>query len=138
LAGLGALSSCATDSDADRSTTTQEATAPGAATASTTETRVAVTHDFVIPEGTGAIVDRGDDPGVIPKRLDVRVGDRIRVRNDDTEMARLGIFDVGPGETMTMTFNEVSVLSGIMFAKGAEGCGSPPPENKQFIINVRP
>ncbi len=141
LGTVGVLSSCATDPDAGRSAATQPerpTPAQGSAASSTSTARKSVTHDFVIPEGTGAIVDRGEDPGVIPKRLDVHVGDRIRVRNDDTEMARLGIFDVGPGETMTMTFNEVNVLSGILFAKGAEGCGSPPPKNKKFIINVRP
>lgn len=138
LAALGfatAMSSCTSDSDTDRSAgslaTRTTATAPPTQ-------RAGETHDFVIPEGTSKIVEKGDDPGIIPKQLDVHVGDQIRVRNDDIEIARLGIFDVGAGETMTMTFNEVNVLSGIIFAQGAEGCGAPTPEKKKFIINVRP
>lgn len=98
LAGLGgamALTSCSSDSATDRSADTSQTTVA----ASPTTQREGVTHGFVIPEGTAAIVKRGGDPGIIPSRLDVHVGDRIRVRNDDTEIARLGVFDVGPGET---------------------------------------
>lgn len=137
LAGSGAamaLASCSSDSATDRFADSQQTTAAS----STTTPHEGVTHDFVIPEGTAAIVKKGGDPGIIPARLDVHVGDRIRVRNNDTQIARLGIFDVGPGETMTMTFNEVNVLTGVIFGQGAEGCGAPIPENKKFIINVRP
>ena len=106
--------------------------------AASTTARTPVTHEFVIPEGTDACVRRGEDPEVFPKRLDVHVGDRLVVRNDDTAIARLGIFDVGPGETMAMTFNQVTVLTGVMFATDAGGCGTPPTEDEKFVINVRP
>lgn len=114
------------------------ATSTSVARPSTTLARAGVTHDFVIPAGTAARIRRGEDPGVIPRRLDVRIGDRIRVRNDDTEVARLGIFDVSPGETATMNFLEETVLTGVIFGDESGGCGTPPPESKKFIINVRP
>lgn len=109
-----------------------------ATTAAPPPARKAVTHDFVIPPGTAERLRQGEDPAVIPQRLDVHVGDRIRVRNDDTEKARLGIFDVDPGETTTMKFMEESVLTGTYFGAESGGCGTPPPEAKKFIINVRP
>lgn len=134
LIGVAALlSGCASGGDAKSDDTTKRAGDP----TTTVQKRKAITHKFVIPAGTAEQVKDGVDPKIIPRRLDVHVGDRIQIRNDDSEIARLGIFDVGPGETMSMTFNEVSVLTGSIFGDGG-GCGSPPPENKKFIINVRP
>lgn len=139
LAGMGVavgLSACSDSSGpSDRSDSTRSTTV---AQTSTTTQRRGVTHDFVIPSGTAKRVANKEETGIFPRRLDVHIGDRIRVRNDDTEIARLGIFDVGPGETMTMTFREVGVLTGVIFGDDAGGCGSPPPEEKKFIINVRP
>lgn len=129
-----ALSACSDDDGSGRSAATSTSVAPPP----TSARRTGVTHDFVIPAGTAARLRRGEDPGVIPRRLDVRVGDRIRVRNDDTEIARLGIFDVSPGETATMNFLEETVLTGAIFGDESGGCGTPPPESKKFIINVRP
>lgn len=97
-----------------------------------------VTHEFVVPEGTTARSRMGEKVDVIPQRIDIEVGDRIRVRNDDTETAMLGLFDVRPGDTVTMSFNEVNVLTGTIFGDEPAGCGTPPPKEKQFTINVRP
>ncbi len=132
VAGLvfgGALVGCSESSTPESAPTSTAPAAPA---------REAVVHDFVIPEGTAALIASGGTPDVIPARLDVHVGDSIRVRNDDTEVARLGIFDVGPGETMSMNFTEERVLSGVLFAKDPGGCGSPPAADETFIINVRP
>ncbi len=95
-------------------------------------------HEIVIPDGTTGRVRMGEKVDVIPKRIDIEVGDRIRVRNDDSETAMLGLFDVRPGETVTMNFNEVNVLTGTIFGDEPAGCGAPPPKDQQFIINVRP
>lgn len=104
----------------------------------TTVARKPVTHGFVIPAGTAEALARGEEPDIIPRRLDVHVGDRIRVRNDDRATAYLGLFDVAPGETVSMDFNKVTVLSGVIFDDEGGGCGSSPPEDKRFIINVQP
>lgn len=111
------------------------------ATSESSTPREKVTHDFVIPAGTAQrIADgvEGEDLGIIPAELKVRVGDRIRVRNDDTELMRLGIFDVRPGETVTMNFNTPGKLEGVIFADQAGGCGVPPGEDESFIIDVKP
>lgn len=97
-----------------------------------------VTHEFVVPPGTTENVRMGRKVDVIPRQIDIKVGDRIRVRNDDSETAMLGLFDVRPGETVTMNFNEVNVLTGTIFGDEPAGCGQPPPKDQQFVINVRP
>lgn len=125
-------------STADPAASGAASTVPATTVAPTTTMRKGVVHDFVVPAGTAAKIDRGEDPGVIPKRIDVHVGDSIRVRNDDTEVARLGLFNVAPGETVSMDFNKVTVLSGVIFDDEGGSCGSPPPKDKTFVVNVRP
>ncbi len=96
-----------------------------------------VTHEFVIPEGTADRLAWRKDSAIIPQPLVVHVGDKIQVRNDDSEFARLGIFDVRPGETVTMAFNTPGELEGIIFSDKSGGCGVPPPDVETFIIDVR-
>ena len=103
----------------------------------TTAPRESVTHDFVVPEGTAERLAWGYEVEIVPQPLEVRVGDRIRVRNDDTEFARLGIFDVRPGETVTMAFNTPGELEGIVFSDSSGGCGVPPSDVQTFTIDVR-
>ncbi|MCZ7630679.1 MAG: hypothetical protein M5U19_17320 [Microthrixaceae bacterium] len=91
----------------------------------TTVARERVIHEFVIPDGTAARLAAGEEVEVIPPSIEVRVGDKIRVRNDDSEFARLGIFDVRAGETVTMTFNTPGKMEGIIFSDESSGCGVP-------------
>lgn len=104
----------------------------------TPKPRESVIHDFVIPAGTAARLKADEEVDVIPAAIEVRVGDKIRVRNDDSEFARLGIFDVRAGETVTMTFNTPGKMEGIIFSDETTGCGVPPPDVKTFTIDVRP
>lgn len=71
-----------------------------------------VDHDFVIPAGTEARRLRGETVQIMPETLDVRVGESIRVRNDDDTGAYAGIFYVGPGEVVSMRFTTPGTLSG--------------------------
>ncbi len=132
LGGFVALSSCAADEPSTDSAT--ETTVP----AQSTVARKSVTHDFVVPAGTTERLKNGENPELIPREFEVHVGDKIRVRNDDTELVRLGIFNVAPGETVTMNFNKVGPLRGVIFADDSGGCGTPPPKDKEFVINVQP
>jgi hypothetical protein len=102
----------------------------------TTVPRESIVHEFVIPAGTAELLAVGEDVEIIPRTLEVRVGDKIRVRNDDTEFARLGIFDVRPGETVSMAFNTPGPLEGIVFSDESGGCGVPPPDVETFVIDV--
>lgn len=134
MAGLLVGVSCGGESRIDGTTPTSTVTT---VPAPSTSARTPVTHDFVIPAGTAASVDAGKKPEILPRNLTVHVGDRIRVRNDDTEIAYLGIFDVRPGETVSMSFNKVGKVTGVIMGDDPAGCGSPPPSDKAFTIDVR-
>lgn len=59
---------------------------------------------YVIPAGTAERMAGGEQVEIIPGNLDVRVGEVIRVVNDDEEGHFVGIFYVGAGETVTQRF----------------------------------
>ncbi len=107
-------------------------------TAVTTTAREPVTHEFVIPAGTAEKLARDEDVGIIPKRLKVRLGDKIKVRNDDSQWARLGLFDVAPGETVSMAFNTPGEMEGVIFSDESAGCGAIPKDADTFIVEVQP
>lgn len=135
LATTVLISGCGTDDDGS--------TAPSTSTTDTTVVestvpRESVTHDFVVPAGTADRIARDEEVEVVPDVLEVHVGDRIRVRNDDRELARLGIFDVGAGETISMNFNTPGELQGLIYADASGGCGVPPPDAQTFTIIVLP
>lgn len=130
---LAAAGSC-TDQQAAPSSTASTSTEPPPV--ETTAPREAVIHDFVIPEGTAARLGSAAAPEFIPQPLEVWVGDSIRVRNDDSELFRLGIFDVHPGETVSMAFNTPGEMEGVIYSDQGGGCGAPPPDVPTFVINV--
>lgn len=59
---------------------------------------------YVIPEGTADDLAAGEPVEIIPGNLEVRVGELIRVVNNDDEGHFVGIFFVGAGETVTQRF----------------------------------
>ncbi|MDJ0961524.1 MAG: hypothetical protein QNJ88_12765 [Acidimicrobiia bacterium] len=59
---------------------------------------------YLIPDGTAELMAEGEQVEIIPGNLDVRVGEVIRVVNEDDEGHFVGIFYVGPGETVTQRF----------------------------------
>jgi len=88
----------------------------------------AATHDFVVPPGAAVRTAMGEDLGIVPQRLQARVGDTIRIRNDDDVAATVGIFFVGSGDTVTMRFTSVGTLEG--------SCDVHP--SGRFTIDVKP
>ena len=74
--------------------------------------QAAVLHEFVVPIGTEAALDAGETVELVPQVLDVRVGDTIRIRNEDVSTAQVGIFNVAAGETVTMRFTTTGELVG--------------------------
>lgn len=131
------LSGCG-NADGDEQAGSATSTTQTTVVVETTVARDPVTHDFVVPAGTAEAIARDETVEVVPEVLEVHVGDRIRVRNDDTELARLGIFDVGAGETITMNFNTPGELQGIVYADASGGCGAPPADAQTFTIVVQP
>ncbi|MDJ0769057.1 MAG: hypothetical protein QNJ12_09695 [Ilumatobacter sp.] len=69
-------------------------------------------HDYVIPLGTADRMANGEPVQIVPAELTVRVGDAIRIVNDDSEDHVVGVFFVASGETLTQRFNSAGVLEG--------------------------
>lgn len=59
-----------------------------------------------VPAGAGARLDAGEPLSLVPSPLELRVGDRLVVRNQDDRVHVLGPFTVRPGETLTHTFDD--------------------------------
>ena len=69
-------------------------------------------HDYTIPAGTADLIEAGELVEIVPPELTVRVGEAIRIVNDDDEGHVVGVFYVGAGETMTQRFTAPGELSG--------------------------
>lgn len=72
----------------------------------------AFTYDFAIPAGTGDDIDRGELVEILPAEISARVGESIRIVNNDDRGHAIGIWFVGAGETMSQTFISPGELSG--------------------------
>ncbi|MCU0314620.1 MAG: hypothetical protein MUC84_11250, partial [Solirubrobacteraceae bacterium] len=51
-----------------------------------------------VPRGAAAQIARGEDPGLVPARIDARVGDTLKLVNRDVRAHMIGPFLVGPGQ----------------------------------------
>ena len=69
-------------------------------------------HEYVIPAGTADRIAGGDEVEIVPRELVVKVGEAIRIVNDDDEGHVVGVFFVGAGETLTQRFTAAGELSG--------------------------
>ena len=69
-------------------------------------------YDFTIPAGTGVLLDAGARPAVFPTFLDVKVGDTIRIINDDDRGHSMGTFYVLAKSTLTYRFTTPGVFKG--------------------------
>ena len=66
-----------------------------------------VDHEFVVPAGAGATLDAGGSVEVLPRDLEVHVGDRIVVVNQDGRSHEVGPWSVPAGDTFTFRFTQV-------------------------------
>jgi plastocyanin len=73
----------------------------------------AQTIEIVVPEGTQAQMDSGEEIVLFPRRLEVAVGDRIIITNDDRSSHQVGPYVVGPGQEVVQTFASPGVIEGI-------------------------
>ncbi len=69
-------------------------------------------YEYLIPVGTGDRIRAGEDVEILPAELDVRVGETIRIVNQDDEGHFVGVFYVGPGETVTERFSSPGEYTG--------------------------
>ena len=70
------------------------------------------TIEVVIPDGTGAAVDAGDDVDVVPSLIEASVGDTITLVNQDSRPHVVGPWTVMPGTEYSFTFTEPGDFSG--------------------------
>ena len=69
-------------------------------------------HDYLIPPGTAARIEAGEEIEIVPAELIVEVGDALRIINADSTDHIVGVFFVAAGETLTQRFNSEAVLEG--------------------------
>jgi plastocyanin len=66
-----------------------------------------IDHRFVVPAGTGATLDAGGIVEILPRDLEVRVGDRIVVVNEDLRPHSVGPWTVRAHDTFAFRFHTV-------------------------------
>lgn len=71
------------------------------------------TINISVPVGTQAQMDAGEEIVLFPRRLEVGVGDRIVIQNDDIASHQVGPYVVGPGQRIVQTFATTGVIEGI-------------------------
>ena len=71
------------------------------------------TISISVPEGTQAQMDAGEEIVLFPRRLEVGVGDRIVIENDDASSHQVGPYVVGPGQRIVQTFSTTGIIEGV-------------------------
>jgi plastocyanin len=71
------------------------------------------TYEFVIPVGAGEALDAGTPLEILPAELEVRVGETIRIVNEDDRGHSVGPFFVGANETLTQRFSSPGEFVGV-------------------------
>jgi plastocyanin len=66
-----------------------------------------VDHTFVVPAGAGDRLDQGNALEILPRDLEVRVGDRLIVVNDDTRTHVVGPWTIRADSTFRFRFTRV-------------------------------
>lgn len=69
-------------------------------------------HDFLIPPGTAERIAAGELVEILPAELVVKVGEALRIVNNDSEDHVVGVFFVAAGETLTQRFSTEGILEG--------------------------
>lgn len=62
-------------------------------------------YAFVVPAGTADRVARGEPVNIMPNRLEVKVGEVIRIENNDDEGTTAGPYYVPAGSTIVQRFD---------------------------------
>lgn len=83
---------------------------------------------YVIPAGTGGRVDRGEPVDILPDVLTARVGEVLRIVNDDDRGHLVGPFFVAAGQTLTQRFDSPGEFVGVCSIH----------EDGRFVLEVVP
>lgn len=76
-------------------------------------TATSADYEYVIPAGTGARFDAGDVVDILPGEMVVKVGEVLRIVNEDDRNHLIGPFFVGAGETLTQRFSTAGEFTGV-------------------------
>jgi plastocyanin len=109
------VSSCGSDGGADPATQVMNDTE-------------AATYEYVIPAGAGEALDAGTPLEILPAKLEVQVGESIRIVNEDNRGHSAGPFFVGANETLSQRFSSPGEFTGV--------CTVHP--SGEFALIVRP
>jgi plastocyanin len=71
------------------------------------------TIEILVPNGTQAQIEAGEEIVLFPRRLEVGVGDRIVIENDDSSTHQVGPYVVGSDQRIVQTFSTAGVIEGI-------------------------
>jgi hypothetical protein len=86
----------------------------------------AATYEYVVPYGTSVRIDQGQVVDLMPRLLEVKVGESIRISNQDGRDYMIGPFYVTAGQSLAMRFTHSGELSGV--------CSMNP--EGEFVIKV--
>ena len=70
------------------------------------------TYEYTVPAGTGLRIDNGEVISLMPSRLEVKVGESIRIINEDDRDYMIGVFFVKAKQSLAMQFTNPGTLSG--------------------------
>lgn len=76
------------------------------------ETPKGETREIVIPEGTADRLRKGEQISLLPPVLQLGVGDRLIIRNQDVAIHYAGPYTVRPGETFDVTYRRPGIYPG--------------------------
>lgn len=79
-----------------------------------------VDYEFVIPAGTAERIAAGEEPHIIPHSLDAKVGEVIRIINQDNVGQQVGPFYVGANEELVQKFKAPGKYEGVCAIAGKD------------------
>jgi hypothetical protein len=74
--------------------------------------------EIVVPVGTQDRLDRGEVVSVMPAKLEFRVGDTLRIRNDDRADQYVGPYFVKAGKEFELQFGAPGRYEGLCDLSG--------------------
>lgn len=84
----------------------------GDSRAAKSETRKGKTVELVVPDGTAARMKLGESVVVMPARLELRVGDTLLIRNEDSVDQSVGPYYVKAGGKISLTYGKAGRFEG--------------------------
>lgn len=71
------------------------------------------TYEYVIPPGAGDALAAGEPLRIVPGRFEAKVGESVRIVNNDRQGHNVGPWYVGPNETLFQKFTSPGVYEGL-------------------------